>query len=131
MVDSDGRQSYTVTADGGSEQAAADEKEDPDSLYHFEMQMVDGVETAVPVKGTPKNGSEGKVKEVPPDDGFENPYTAILDRYKGHSSKAEDGSRKTLILAISKKSDVTEFIDATVSPEGVVQLAPGQAPEGE
>ena len=131
MVDSDGRQSYTVTADDGSEQAAVDEKEDPESLYHFEMQMVDGVETAVPVKGTPKNESEGKVTEVPPDDGFENPYTAILDQYKGHSSKAEDGSRKTLILAISKKSDVTEFIDATVSPEGVVQLAPGQAPEGE
>jgi len=131
LVDSDGRQSYTVTADTVSGQATTAEKEDPESLYYFEMQMVDGVETAVPVKGTPKKGSDEKLKEVPIDDGFENPYTSILDQYKGHSSKAEDGSTKTLILAISKKSNVTEFIDATVSPEGVVQLAPGKAPEGE
>ena len=58
-----------------------------------------------------------------------NPYASIVEKYRGYSSDAEDGSKKALILAINLSKNTTEFLDASVSSDGSVSLAPGQEPK--
>lgn len=56
-------------------------------------------------------------------------YDTEAEKYKGHSSIAEDGSGSTLLLAISKSQNVTEFIDVKISEGGRITLSLGKEPK--
>lgn len=56
-------------------------------------------------------------------------YDELKEKYKGHSSIAEDGSGITLLLAISKSQNVTEFIRVNIDAEGSIWIAMGDEPK--
>ena len=56
-------------------------------------------------------------------------YDTQKEKYKGHSSIAEDGSGSTLLLAISKSQNVTEFIRVNIDAEGSIWIAMGDEPK--
>jgi len=56
-------------------------------------------------------------------------YDTQKEKYKGHSSIAEDGSVSTLLLAISKSQNVTEFIRVNIDSEGSIWIAMTNEPK--
>ncbi len=56
-------------------------------------------------------------------------YDIQVEKYKGHSSVAEDGTVSTLLLAISQSQDVTEFIDVKISAAGSITISSGTEPK--
>lgn len=56
-------------------------------------------------------------------------YDTQKEKYKGHSSIAEDGSGNALLLAISKSQNVTEFVRVNIDSEGSIWIAMTNEPK--
>ena len=73
---------------------------------------------------------EGNVEyvrtEIPPAE--PNYYDIQREKYKGHSSIAEDGSGTTLLLAVSESAQTTQFIDVKIDAYGKITLTQGKEP---
>ena len=68
------------------------------------------------------------VKDEPEQSSEADYYDTQKEKYKGHSSIAEDGSGSTLLLAISKSQNVTEFIDVRLDGYGGITISLGKEP---
>ncbi len=58
----------------------------------------------------------------------EETFTDILARYAGTSKTAEDGTVQTVLLCRNVVTKTNEFINVTISPNGVITLAVGKEP---
>ena len=58
-------------------------------------------------------------------------YDEQLAKYKGHSSVDSDGSATTMLLAMSKSQNVTEFIKVNINTDGSIRISKGEEPKQE
>ena len=64
-------------------------------------------------------------------DGGSDYYDEQVEKYKGHSSVESDGSATTILLAMSKSQNVTEFIQVNIDSDGSIRIALGEEPKQE
>ena len=123
MNDEEGRRCYRFKSRTSATEADPGEG-DTESSSEFEVSSETAAEL-LPFLGVslPEDAVEVTEEQVA------NPYASIVEKYRGYSSDAEDGSKKALILAINLSKNTTEFLDASVSSDGSVSLAPGQEPK--
>ncbi len=85
--------------------------------YHMEVVVKDGEPQLVQVKDEATEASEADY------------YDTQAEKYKGHSSIADDGSGSTLLLAISKSQNATEFIHVKINKDGQIVISTGEEPK--
>jgi len=123
MNDEEGRRCYRFKSRISAAEADTGEG-DTESSSEFEVSSETAAEL-LPFLGVslPEDAVEVTEEQVA------NPYASIIEKYRGYSSDAEDGSKKALILAINLSKNTTEFLDASISSDGSVSLSPGQEPK--
>ncbi len=95
--------------------------------YFSEVDTSTGTEATESKDST--ESTEAKTTETVKEIGESTELQALLDKYRGCSSKSEDGSIRTVLVANSRSLGVTEFVDVTVYSDGRIRITEGKEPD--